>query len=126
MAKKDHIGESFRRPKKDVVKSGGYSVFSVEVEQEILEHPTCAIAIVGVPHPTKKEVPIAYGARGWSERYRGRHTRLVRRTTSDQYKSPSAVVLVIGADGCPGRPRSKCSNANLRDRYKDNVQRRRP
>jgi acyl-CoA synthetase (AMP-forming)/AMP-acid ligase II len=46
--------------KKDVIKSGGYSIFSVEVEEEILRNPKVAeVAVIGVPHPTKKEMPIA-------------------------------------------------------------------
>jgi acyl-CoA synthetase (AMP-forming)/AMP-acid ligase II len=46
--------------KKDVIKCGGYSIFSVEVEAEILKYPKIAeAAVIGVPHPTKKEMPIA-------------------------------------------------------------------
>ncbi len=46
---------------KDVVKAGGYSVFSREVEEEILAHPSVyEVALVGAPHPTKGEVPVAF------------------------------------------------------------------
>jgi len=46
---------------KDVVKVGGYSVFSREVEEEILENPKVhEVAIVGMPHPTKGELPVAF------------------------------------------------------------------
>ncbi len=46
--------------KKDVVKAGGYSVFSKEVEEEIRQHPKVDdVAIVGIPHPTKVEVVAA-------------------------------------------------------------------
>jgi acyl-CoA synthetase (AMP-forming)/AMP-acid ligase II len=46
--------------KKDVIKCGGYSVFSVEVEQEILNHPALRQAVVvGVPHAVKGEAPVA-------------------------------------------------------------------
>jgi long-chain acyl-CoA synthetase len=46
--------------KKDVVKAGGYSVFSKEVEEEIRSHPRIEdVAIVGLPHPTKVEVVAA-------------------------------------------------------------------
>jgi long-chain acyl-CoA synthetase len=45
---------------KDVIKCGGYSVFSVEVEQEILNHPALRQAVVvGVPHAVKGEAPVA-------------------------------------------------------------------
>jgi len=46
--------------KKDVIKCGGYSVFSVEVEQEILAHPDVQeAAVVGIPHPAKGQAPVA-------------------------------------------------------------------
>jgi len=45
---------------KDVIKTGGYSVFSVEVEREISEHPSVGqVAVIGVAHPTKNQVPVA-------------------------------------------------------------------
>ncbi|MDD5747761.1 MAG: AMP-binding protein [Actinomycetota bacterium] len=45
---------------KDVVKTGGYSVFSCEIEEEILENPKVfKVAVVGVSHPTKGQVPYA-------------------------------------------------------------------
>jgi acyl-CoA synthetase (AMP-forming)/AMP-acid ligase II len=46
--------------KKDVVKAGGYSVFSKEVEEEIRGNPKVdEVAVVGIPHPTKVEVVAA-------------------------------------------------------------------
>jgi acyl-CoA synthetase (AMP-forming)/AMP-acid ligase II len=46
---------------KDVVKAGGYSVFSREVEEEMLQHPAVfEVALVGAPHLTKGETPVAF------------------------------------------------------------------
>ena len=46
---------------KDVVKHGGYSVFSREVEEEILRNPKVfEVALIGAPHPQKGEVPVAF------------------------------------------------------------------
>jgi long-chain acyl-CoA synthetase len=46
--------------KKDVVKAGGYSVFSNEVEEEMRAHPKVEeVAVVGIPHPTKVEMVCA-------------------------------------------------------------------
>ena len=61
MAWKDRWGRIFFVDrKKDVIKCGGYSVFSVEVEQEILAHPDVQeAAVVGVPHPGKGQAPVA-------------------------------------------------------------------
>jgi len=61
MGKKDRWGRLyFVDRKKDVIKCGGYSVFSVEVEKEVLSHPAISdAAVIGIPHPTKGQVPVA-------------------------------------------------------------------
>jgi len=120
MAKKDRIGRVyFADRKKDVVKSGGYSVFSVEVEQEILEHPdVLEVAIVGIPHPTKKEAPVAIcvleeGAAATSD-----DIHEWCRDNIARYKSPRAVI-VISSEEMPRTPTLKILKRELRDRYKD-------
>ncbi len=46
---------------KDIVISGGENITSVEVEKALAEHPeVLEAAVVGAPHPTWGEVPIAY------------------------------------------------------------------
>ena len=45
---------------KDVIKSGGYSVYIRELEEAISAHPSVArAAAFGLPHPEKGEVPVA-------------------------------------------------------------------
>jgi len=45
---------------KDVVKSGGEWISSVELENEIMSHPAVAeAAVIGVPHPKWSERPLA-------------------------------------------------------------------
>ena len=45
---------------KDVIKSGGYSVYAVEVEAALCEHPAVAeAAVVGLPDERRGEVPAA-------------------------------------------------------------------
>jgi len=45
---------------KDMIKVGGYSVFPAEVERKLAEHPAVAeVAVVGVPHGVKGEMPVA-------------------------------------------------------------------
>ena len=45
---------------KDVIKSGGYSVYVRELEETILTHPAVARAVAfGLPHREKGEVPVA-------------------------------------------------------------------
>jgi len=45
---------------KDVIKSGGYSVYTREIEEVIAAHPAVARAVAfGQPHPDKGEIPVA-------------------------------------------------------------------
>ncbi|HUI25789.1 MAG TPA: class I adenylate-forming enzyme family protein, partial [Candidatus Kryptonia bacterium] len=45
---------------KDMIKVGGYSVFPAEVERKLAEHPAVMqVAVVGVPHGVKGEMPVA-------------------------------------------------------------------
>jgi acyl-CoA synthetase (AMP-forming)/AMP-acid ligase II len=45
---------------KDVIKSGGYSVYVRELEEIVLAHPEVARAVAfGLPHSEKGEVPVA-------------------------------------------------------------------
>lgn len=61
MAYKDRWGRVFFVDRvKDMIKCGGYSIFSVEVEEEILEHPEVQeVAVIGIPHRTMGHVPVA-------------------------------------------------------------------
>ena len=53
----------FAGRKKDVIKHGGYSVYAVEVEQALEEHPdVLEAAVVGLPDERKGEVPGRRGA----------------------------------------------------------------
>ncbi|MGC1362820.1 MAG: class I adenylate-forming enzyme family protein [Silvibacterium sp.] len=45
---------------KDVIKSGGYSVYVRELEEAVLAHPAVARAVAfGLPHKEKSEIPVA-------------------------------------------------------------------
>jgi acyl-CoA synthetase (AMP-forming)/AMP-acid ligase II len=45
---------------KDVIKSGGYSVYVRELEEAMLAHPSVArAAAFGIPHAEKGEIPVA-------------------------------------------------------------------
>jgi acyl-CoA synthetase (AMP-forming)/AMP-acid ligase II len=50
----------FAGRKKDVIKHGGYSVYAVEIEQVLEQHPDVAeAAVIGLPDERKGEVPAA-------------------------------------------------------------------
>ncbi len=61
LARKGILGSVvFAGRKKDVIKNGGYSVYALEVERALEEHPDILeAAVVGVPDERKGEVPAA-------------------------------------------------------------------
>jgi acyl-CoA synthetase (AMP-forming)/AMP-acid ligase II len=61
LARKGPFGlVEFAGRKKHVIKHGGYSVFAVEVERSMEEHPAVAeCAVIGLPDERKGEVPVA-------------------------------------------------------------------
>ena len=63
---------------KDVIKSGGEWISSIDLENLTLAHPDVKEAcVIGVRHPKWDERPLAAGrARRWQERRQGRHDRV--------------------------------------------------
>ncbi|MBU1669866.1 MAG: AMP-binding protein [Actinobacteria bacterium] len=120
MARKDRFGRIyFADRKKDVVKSGGYSVFSVEVEQEILENPAVAdVAIVGIPHPTKKEAPVAICVLEEGSTVTEEELHAWCRENIARYKSPRRVII-ISMEEMPRTPTMKVLKRELRQTYGD-------
>jgi long-chain acyl-CoA synthetase len=78
--------------KKDVVKAGGYSVFSKEVEEEIRSHPKVdEAAVVGIPHPTKVEIVAAVCTPVAGQKLTGDELMAWCRENIAEYKAPRYV-----------------------------------
>jgi fatty-acyl-CoA synthase len=104
---------------KDVIKSGGEWISSIDLENEVLGHPGVAeAAVVGVAHPKWSERPLlvvvpADGARpGREEILEYLRPRVAR------WWLPDDVVFV---DELPHTATGKISKKTLRDRFKDHV-----
>lgn len=101
--------------KKDVIKHGGYSVFAVEVERVLEEHPTVIeAAVVGLPDERKGEIVVA------AVRVAAGHTvepgdivRFARENLSD-YKVPQRVLVL---DELPRTGTDKVDKKTLRSRF---------
>jgi acyl-CoA synthetase (AMP-forming)/AMP-acid ligase II len=119
LASKERLGVvRFAGREKDVIKSGGYSVFPAELEAKLLEHPEVARAVVfGVEHPQKRFVPAAAvclrpGARASEEELQGWIGARVAR-----YKVP-ARVFVVEPEALPQGATGKVLKRQLQERYK--------
>jgi long-chain acyl-CoA synthetase len=106
---------------KDVIKSGGYSVYVRELEEAIVAHPAVARAIAfGLPHIEKGEIPVAA-------------VELIPGTPADEndllewcrsrlaaYKAPRRI-WILDTGGLPQNHNGKFLRRVLRERFADEV-----
>ena len=103
---------------KDVVKSGGEWISSVELENEIMAHPEVAeAAVIGVSHPKWSERPLAcvVVGRGRGARPRTRCSAFLDGRVA-KWWLPDDVVFI---DEVPKTSVGKFSKKDLRDRFAD-------
>jgi fatty-acyl-CoA synthase len=102
---------------KDVIKSGGEWVSSVELENEIMAHPQVAeAAVIGVPHPKWSERPLACVVCQPGETVTKDEVIEFLTPRVAKWWLPDDVVLV---DEIPKTSVGKFSKKELRDRFAD-------
>ena len=104
---------------KDLIKSGGEWISSVDVENELMSHPRIAeAAVVGVPHPKWSERPLACVVVKPGETLTKEEVieHLVPRLA--KWQLPDDVVFI---DEVPKTSVGKFSKKTLRERYADYV-----
>jgi acyl-CoA synthetase (AMP-forming)/AMP-acid ligase II len=96
LARKGPLGlVEFAGRKKHVIKHGGYSVFAVEVERSLEEHPAVAeAAVIGLPDDRKGEVPVAVVRVGDGGDVNEKELVDWAREHMADYKSPRQVKIV--------------------------------
>ena len=103
--------------KKDVVKSGGENVSTVEVESAILDHPKVADAtIVGLPHPRWIEAVTAFVVPKPGESITEEEIIQFCKQNLAGYKVPKKVVVL---DEIPKNPSGKVLKKDIRNQFKD-------
>jgi long-chain acyl-CoA synthetase len=102
---------------KDVIKSGGYSVYVRELEEAVMAHPAVArAAAFGLPHKDKGEVPAAAvellegSAASESELLEWCRERLA------PYKAPRRI-WILASGGLPQNHSGKVLRRELRERF---------
>jgi acyl-CoA synthetase (AMP-forming)/AMP-acid ligase II len=102
---------------KDVIKSGGYSVYVRELEEAILAHPAVArAAAFGLPHKDKGEIPVAA-----AELHEGFHVsendlRDWCRKSLAAYKAPRRIWILAPGD-LPQNHNGKILRRALQERF---------
>lgn len=102
---------------KDVIKSGGYSVYARELEEAIASHPAVArVAAFGLPHPDKGEIPAA--AVELRSGVSASESDLLEwsRSRLAPYKAPRRI-WILDAGGLPHNHTGKVLRRELRERF---------
>jgi acyl-CoA synthetase (AMP-forming)/AMP-acid ligase II len=102
---------------KDVIKSGGYSVYARELEEAIASHPAVArSAAFGLPHPDKGEIPAAaVELHAGSEASEDDLLDWCRSRLAP-YKTPRRI-WILDAGGLPQNHTGKVLRRELRERF---------
>ena len=104
---------------KDVVKSGGEWISSVELENEIMAHPKVAeAAVIGVSHPKWQERPLACVVVKPGEELTAGEVLEFLEPRVAKWWLPDDVVFI---DEVPKTSVGKFSKKDLRERFKDHV-----
>jgi acyl-CoA synthetase (AMP-forming)/AMP-acid ligase II len=96
LARKGPLGlVQFAGRKKHVIKHGGYSVFAVEVERSMEDHPSVAeCAVIGLPDVRKGEIPVAVVRLSGGEAVSEKELVGWARERMADYKAPRRVKFV--------------------------------
>jgi long-chain acyl-CoA synthetase len=96
LARKGPLGlVQFAGRKKHVIKHGGYSVFAVEVEHSMEEHPDVVeCAVIGLPDDRKGEIPVAVVRVGGGADVKEKELVDWARERMSDYKAPRQVKIV--------------------------------
>lgn len=100
---------------KDVIKVGGYSVFSREVEEELLSHKSVKeVSVFGIPHKVKGQLPIAVVTIYEDANLTVEELLSWAKENIAPYKAPRYIDIV---DEIPRGPTMKIDKKLLRNRY---------
>ena len=102
----------FAGRQKDVIKHGGYSVYALEVERALEQHPdVLEAAVLGIPDDRMGEVPVAAVRVRAGRRVTGDGLVLWSRQHLSDYKAPRRIVIV---DDLPMTGTNKVQKSELR------------
>jgi long-chain acyl-CoA synthetase len=107
---------------KDVIKSGGYSVYVRELEEAVLAHPSVARAVAfGLPHKEKGEIPVAAVELRSGSRARENELLDWCRQNLAAYKAPRRI-WILEPGGLPQNQNGKMLRKALRERFSQELE----
>ncbi len=106
---------------KDVIKSGGYSVYVRELEEALLAHPAVTRAVAfGLPHKEKGEIPVAAVELCMDSVVSENELLDWGRQNLAGYKAPRRI-WILEPDGLPQNHNGKMLRRALRERFSQEV-----
>lgn len=116
LMRQDRLGRLyFVDREKDMIKVGGYSVFSGEVEEEMRHHPKISeAAVIGVPDSKKGHIPLAVIVLKGGEKAASEEILAWAKENIADYKAPRRVEIV---DELPKGMTLKVMKKELRERF---------
>ncbi|HEU5140270.1 MAG TPA: fatty acyl-CoA synthetase [Bacillales bacterium] len=103
--------------KKDMIKTGGENVASLEVEEILYQHPTVnEVSVIGVPHPYWIEAIVAVIVAKPGQTVDEIELQSFCKENLADFKVPKFFVV---ADDLPRNPSGKILKRELREQYKD-------
>ena len=120
IVKRGKVGQLyFVDREKDVIKSGGYSVFSAEVEEIILNHPQIAsCAVIGIPASIGGNQPLAVITLKKGALLSKYDIYLWCKENIASYKCPRDIKIIL-EDQMPYGPTMKILKRELKERFKN-------
>jgi fatty-acyl-CoA synthase len=104
---------------KDMIKSGGEWISSIDVENVAMGHPAVAeCCVIGVPHPHWQERPLLLAILGEGQEVSG---EAIRSFIAEQVAKIAVPDEVIFLDELPHTATGKVSKRHLRETYKDHL-----
>ncbi|CAN5624410.1 long-chain fatty acid--CoA ligase [soil metagenome] len=104
---------------KDLIKSGGEWISSVEIENELMAHPKISeAAVIGVPHPKWSERPLACVVPADGEEVTAAEILEYLAPKLAKWQLPDEIVFI---DEVPKTSVGKFSKKTLRERFADHV-----
>jgi fatty-acyl-CoA synthase len=104
---------------KDLIKSGGEWISSVEIENELMAHPEIVeAAVIGVPHPKWSERPLACVVKGPGSDLDAAAVLEYLAPRVAKWQLPDEVVFI---DEVPKTSVGKFSKKTLREQFADYV-----
>jgi fatty-acyl-CoA synthase len=104
---------------KDLIKSGGEWISSVEIENELMAHPKISeAAVIGVPHPKWSERPLACVVPAAGEEVTAAEILEYLAPKLAKWQLPDEIVFI---DEVPKTSVGKFSKKTLRERFADHV-----